>query len=204
MNDKSNNQVKSDEICKQLQEMKDEICNQLENNENKAKLFALKNSCGKTEANIVKEFYKILEWSPETAIYSGLLGWKSFKSDKYIKINNCRAIIEIKKVVENSEYGYWHGLIQSLIYRFHEDLQKKDDVIQKKKDVIFLCIVFDWGRKGGIPLDEKEKDFLSMYIDQDIYFVRFGMSGPSPFIEHNLKENQWTLIREDDKNSSCK
>lgn len=184
MNDKNNNQVKSDEKCKQLQVMNDEICKQLE--QKKAELFALNTSCGKTEASIVKDFYRILGWSIEKVKYEGFFGWESFKSDNCRKINNCRAIIEIKKVVENSEYGYWHGLIQSLIYKFHEDLQGN-------KDVIFLCIVFDWGRKGGTPLEEKEKDFLSMYIDQKIYFVRFGMSGEFPFLEHNLK-NKWLYI----------
>ncbi len=168
--------------------MNDEICNQIISK--KAELFSLSTYCGKREDSIAQELYTVLApWVFENVSYSGLFGWEEFKSDKFVKLNNGRTIIEIKKVIEKSEYGYWHGLVQSLLYRFQE--KEKGGT----EDFLFLCIILDWGRKAGIHLDENEKKFLSQYVDQQIYFLRISMSGKL-FIEHNLKKG-WTLINKD-------
>lgn len=168
--------------------MNDEICNQIVTK--KAELFSLSASCGKREDSIAQELFAVLNpWVFEDLSYPGLFGWEEFKSDKFVKLNNGRTIIEIKKVIEKSEYGYWHGLIQSLLYRFQEKEKGSTD------SLLFLCIILDWGRKAGKQLDEKEKKFLSQYVDQQIYFVRISMSGQF-FIEHNLKDG-WTLINKE-------
>lgn len=164
--------------------MKDEICSQIANK--RADLFSLSTFCGKREDSIAQELYDLLTpWEFHPLNYPGLFGWEEFKSDKYVKLNNGRVIIEVKKVIEKSEYGYWHGLIQSLLYRFHE-------TEKGNTDMLFLCIILDWGRRAGKHLEENEKKFLSQYVAQQIYFLRISMSGQF-FMEHNL-HNGWTLI----------
>jgi len=168
--------------------MKDEISNKILIK--KTELFSLSSLCGKREESIAQELYSALEpWNFENLNYPGLFGWNEFKSDKCVKLEHGRAIIEVKKVTEKSEYGYWHGLIQSLLYQFQEE------EIGNTSDLCFLCFILDWGRKAGTQLNDQEKKFLSKYIGQGIYFVRISMLNP-PFIEHNI-ENDWTLINND-------
>jgi len=168
--------------------MNDEICDQLY--AKKTELFSLSTSCGKREDSIAQELYSVLEpWVFENVNYPGLFGWEEFKSDKCVRLKNGRVIIEVKKVIEKTEYGYWHGLIQSLIYRFQENEKNSTE------NMLFLCIILDWGRKSSMQMDEKEKRFLSMYIDQQIYFARISMSCHF-FIEHNLK-GEWTLVNKE-------
>lgn len=97
----------------------DEICRQIETK--KTDLLKLSNSCGKREDSLAQELQSALApWTFENLQYSGLFGWEDFRTDKFTKINDCRIIIEVKKVNEKSEYGFWHALIQALIYRFLE------------------------------------------------------------------------------------
>jgi hypothetical protein len=165
--------------------MINEICTKLE--EKKKELFALCTLCGKREDSIAQELYLALDpWNFKNVKYDGLFGWEEFRSDKFVQLENGRAIIEVKKVIEKSEYGYWHGLIQCLLYRFQENANRDTD------NVLFICIILDWGRKLGQRLDEKEMQFLSQYKSQQIYFIRISMIG-QPFIEHNLGKD-WTVI----------
>lgn len=165
--------------------MKAEICSQIE--AKKAGLFSLSYCEGERETTISNKLYTALSpWDFKNINYSGLFGWTGFHTDKYVELPNGRAVIEVKKVVEEREYGYWHGLVQSLIYRFKEGENGYTG------NLLFLCIVLDWGRKLGVQLDEQEKRFLSQYIDLEIYFVRICMSNP-PFMEHNLKD-EWEIL----------
>lgn len=168
--------------------IKDEICDKIV--EKKSNLLSLRSLYGKREERITKELYSVFDpWRFKNINYPGLFGWNEFKSDKSIQLKNGRAIIEVKKVTEKSEYGYWHALIQSLLYQFQEEENAK------KVDLCFLCFILDWGRKSGTQLNDKEKKFLSQYIDQNIYYVRINMRSPL-FIEHNLKD-RWILINGD-------
>jgi hypothetical protein len=130
---------------------------------------------------------KILKWNFNYLNYDGLFGWEKFKADKFAKINDGIIIFEVKKVIEKSEYGYWHAISQAILYEF---LQRDTRV-----DFLILCVVFDWGRKSHESLNENEKRFLNQFKEKKIFFVRISM-GSSPFIEHNLKD-EWTVIRED-------
>jgi len=82
--------------------MKVEICKQIV--AKKSNLFSLNTSCGKREDSIAQELYSSLEpWTFEDISYPGLFGWREFKSDKFVKLENGRAIFEVKKVTEKAE-----------------------------------------------------------------------------------------------------
>lgn len=123
------------------------------------------------------------EKEKERNSYKGLFGWDDFRTDGSINICNQKVILEVKKVVPNQEYGYWHAVSQGLIYAFCERLKKSQDKTQSA-DWLVLCIILDWGRKGKNKLFKKEKGFLDQFKCRNIFFVRINMQGKR--IEHNL------------------
>ena len=162
-------------------------------NEKKDGIFQLSNLCGKRENNIAKELFEKLGWGDLKPLkYDGLFGWKKFETDKCKEINKQLLIIEVKKVTEGSEYGYWHALIQGMIYSF---LQSKKD-----KNYLILCIVLDWGRKEGQELNEQERNFIDKFKNNKIFFLRINML-KSKFIEHNLIDG-WGKISVDQTSTS--
>ena len=166
--------------------------NIIENFKNKKdKIFKLSDLCGKHENNIAKKLFEVLGWNnlEKKEYNNGLFGWKEFKTDKCRKLNEQLLIIEVKKVTEKSEYGYWHALIQGTLYSF---LQSKESKDKKKEDYLILCIVLDWGRKAGSKLNTDEQSFINKFKEDKIYFIRINMVGPK-FIEHNLG-NSWMII----------
>lgn len=93
------------------------------------KIFRLSSLCGNHENNIAKKLFEILGWNNlSQKKYNGLFGWKEFRTDKCRdkcrELNERLLIIEVKKVTEKSEYGYWHALIQGTIYSL---LQRKEE-----------------------------------------------------------------------------
>lgn len=153
--------------------------------EKKEDIYQIKNLCGKHENKISSILFNILNWSVENKEYTGLFGWDQFKTDKCLRIGNKTAIIEIKKIIEKTEYGFWHSLIQALIYAFKEGNQEINELI-------FLCIVLDWGRKSGQVLNDEEKRFLNIFTCKGIRVIRISLVN-SFFIEHNLS-NDWEVI----------
>ena len=155
----------------------------------KDKIFQLSNLCGKHENNIAKKLFEVLGWKDDLKQkeYNGLFGWGKFKTDKCRKLNEQLLIIEVKKVTEGSEYGYWHALIQGMIYSF---LQTKEE----NKNYLVLCIVLDWGRKGGQELNEQEKKLIDKFKEDEILFLRINML-ENKFIEHNLIDG-WKIIND--------
>ena len=152
-------------------------------------IFRLDTLCGKHENSIAKELFKVLNWKLEKKEYNGLFGWSKFITDKSRIIEEKLLIIEIKKITEKSEYGYWHALIQGMLYSF---LQSKEE-----RDYLILCIVLDWGGKAGSKLDHDERSFIDKFKNDKIYFIRINMTGDAKFIEHNLG-NGWMIINGDD------
>ena len=117
--------------------------------------------------------------------YEGLFGWKGFRTDGCRKIDDTLVIIEVKKITKGSEYGYWHAFSQGLIYSYQQQHQSGNDFL-------VLCIILDWGRAAGQKLSEREKRFLNLFREQQIYFLRVNMI-EKQFIEHNINTD-WASI----------
>ena len=158
--------------------------------ENKKKeVFRLGDFYDENEESIKKKLFEILEWNDlnhkDKRKYCGLFGWESFKPDLHINIDNCLLIVEVKKVTQKTEYGYWHALIQGMIYSFSEKR------LGNKKFIV-LCILLDWGRRSGFVFEKNEKNFIDQFRCHQIYFLRVSMVNRK-FIEHNLKD-EWHYI----------
>ncbi len=125
-------------------------------------IFSVQNLCGKKENDILKILFERLgiENLNDKETYDGLFGWKEYKPDGYLFYNSsqCEIIIEGKKVTEGAEYGYWHALIQALLY-------SKRHSAKYGRSPCVICIILDWGRKATIPLDSIEKDFIDYFVN---------------------------------------
>ncbi|MGD9369817.1 MAG: hypothetical protein PVF14_00215 [Desulfobacterales bacterium] len=161
------------------------ILDEIENNKNS--IFELSTTSGKNENDISKLLFESLRWDLEKKSYGGLFGWSKFDTDKCRTINSELLILEVKKVTEKTEYGYWHGLVQSLIYSYQQSALSENNFL-------VLCFILDWGRNAGNELREDEKNFLDQFRDHKIRFARVSMAN-NKFIEHNLDED-WTTINE--------
>ncbi|MEA3361178.1 MAG: hypothetical protein U9R17_17470 [Thermodesulfobacteriota bacterium] len=160
-------------------------------NEKKDIIFSVQNLCGKKENDILKILFERLGINNLIVkkLYDGLFGWKKYEPDGYLFCNSSQSeiIIEGKKVTEGAEYGYWHALIQGLLY-------SKRHYTKYEKYPYVLCIILDWGRKAAIPLDSSEKDFIDYFVNDNIYIIRVSMV-ETQFIEHNLKgHGNWTEL----------
>ena len=148
---------------------------------NRDKLCDLKDKCGKSEKKLSRNLFVQLGWNNYKNSFEGLFGWQRFDSDHKVKLDRDSFVVEVKKVTEGSEYGYWHAVIQGLLYQF-----------RLSGSCPVLCIILDWGRRSGQKLTGDDKAFLSQFQKNSIYFIRFNLSNDF-FIEHNLKGN-WNEI----------
>lgn len=165
--------------------MKTIILNEIK--DKKDEIFSLSTLCGKCENYIAKILFQFLNWDLSKKGYNGLFGWRNFDTDKCRKIGDDLLVIEVKKVTEKKEYGYWHALIQGLIYSYQQT-ELSDG------DFIVLCIILDWGRGADNFLNDKEKQFIDQFQNNNIFFVRVSMLN-NKFIEHNINTN-WEVIME--------
>ncbi len=149
--------------------------------DNRSTIFKMCDKCGKQERTLEAIYYHTISGVTERINVPGLFGLRNHQPDKLITIQNTKFVSECKKVIEGREYGYWHAIIQGVIYR-HQGAQYP-----------IVCTVFDWGRKAGEQLTEHERKFLGEWILKEIYFVRISFS-QDYFIEHNLNSN-WEEIR---------
>jgi len=147
----------------------------------------MKNMQGDSEPKLTECFIKKTGWTASSKNFKGLFGWKCFKSDGQISISGVSCILEVKKVMKNKEYGFWHGAIQSLIYSHL--LSMSDNT----KDIPILCIILDWGRNSGKDLSDVEKNFLNRFRDNKIFFVRLNYENKF-FIEHNITSEYWEKL----------
>ena len=154
-------------------------------------IVSVQNLCGKPENEIAKTLFENLNVHnrKQSISYNGILGWGKYDPDGYFPCNSSSSdlVVEVKKVTEGSEYGYWHALVQGLIY-------SKRHHTKYKKVPCIICIILDWGRKAGTPLDLHDQDFIDYFIKDKIHTLRVSLVG-IPFIEHNLNgHGKWTKL----------
>jgi hypothetical protein len=154
-------------------------------------LISLQNHRQKTEKEIADLLFQGLKVSDrlQSISYDGLFGWRKHDPDGYFLCSDSMSdlVVEIKKVTEGGEYGYWHALIQGLIYA-------KRHKTEYQTIPCIICVVLDWGRKAGKSLDSLEQEFIDHFVEDNIHTIRVNMVD-SPFIEHNLYGGgKWTKI----------
>ena len=147
------------------------------------------------EDELTDRLIKQLGWTAVDCTLLGMFGWKEFKTDKKIThINseclNSHFVLEVKKVKEQTEYGYWHGVIQTLLYRYS---LTKVPLSRESRDLPILCVIVDWGRARQRFLCCCEIGFLCKYSkDENIFFLRIAFDGDSIRLEHNLScDDKW-------------
>ncbi len=146
---------------------------------NRGAIFDLGKPSNRHEENdLTKRLFKALGWRVDKKNYEGLFGWKGFRTDGCLKIDDTLVIIEVKKITEVSEYGYWHAFSQGLIYSYQQQREPENDFL-------VLCIILDWGRAAGRKLSGHEKRILNFFRERQIYFLRVSMI-EKQFIEHNI------------------
>lgn len=153
-------------------------------------LLELKKKETKKEKCLKQVLYSNFGWTKQKdRKYEGMFGWKEFKTDRCVKIDDQLVILEVKKVTSKKEYGYWHAAIQGCLYNYLEAKKKiKEDT--PACNWFILCIVLDYGRKKG-QLSDLEKEFLDHFKCMNVYFIRINMKCNT--IEHNLK-SCWAII----------
>jgi len=147
----------------------------------------MRNMQGYSEPKLTECFLKKTGWTFSSRNFEGLFGWKYFKSDVLITISGDSCILEVKKVMKNKEYGFWHGAIQGLVYTHLLSLNNYT------KDIPILCVILDWGRNSGKELSDVEKNFLNRFRDDKIFFVRSSFVNKI-FIEHNIISEEWEKL----------
>jgi hypothetical protein len=147
------------------------------------------------EDKLRDKLIKQLGWTAENCTLRGMFGWKEFKTDKKVthinnKCLNPHFVLEVKKVKEQTEYGYWHGVIQTLLYRY---ILSKDPPPTKCRNLPILCVVVDWGRARQRFLCFCEIEFLYKYREhENIFFVRIAFDDKLIRLEHNLScDDKW-------------
>ena len=146
-------------------------------------LSKLMNLSNNNEITLTPLLFDKLEWTNiKKRSFQGLFGWGPFNTDYEITLAEIKFVVEVKKILQKSEYGYWHAAIQGLLYRYRLN----------DSNIPVLCIIFDWGRKAGEILGEDDKIFLDKFKSDGIYFIRLNMTKKF-FIEHNLAD-KWSKI----------
>jgi hypothetical protein len=147
------------------------------------------------EDELTDRLIKQLRWTAVDCTLRGMFGWKEFKTDKKVthinnKCLNTHFVLEVKKVEEKTEYGYWHGVIQTLLYRH---LLTKYPPSTESRNLPILCVVVDWGRACWRLLCCREIGFLYKYLKhENIFFVRIAFHGNLIRLEHNLScDDKW-------------
>lgn len=125
---------------------------------------------------------------------SKFFGWNSFRTDGCLSCTDePKIIFEFKKITEGREYGYWHAMIQGLIYDFFERPKRPISDLDYPPHVVIVFII-DWGRACDRKLNTQEKEFLNKFKDErNIYTIRIR-SGKNSSIEHNLSNNRWRIL----------
>jgi len=155
----------------------------------KADLALLHDECGKKEITITPILFDKLGWRTyEKKIFKGLFGQQNFGSDHIVKLLGINFVVEVKKVTEGKEYGFWHSVIQGLLYQVASELEGEEKLP-------VLCIILDWGRAANRPLNKYEQEFLNWFKNENIFCVRFKLTGYF-IIEHNLlaDNDEWDKI----------
>jgi hypothetical protein len=169
---------------------------------NSFKRFVTCPSCIKKEDNeeiLTKNLLNQLGWTGTNYQLRSMFGQDYFKTDKKIThINgnclNSHFILEVKKAIPNTEWAYWHGVIQTLLYRY--SLTHDPNSIEPR-DLPILCVVVDWGRVSYRFLCYCEIDFLCKYFkDKNIFFLRIAFDSTLIRLEHNLSsDGNWCRCR---------
>src|SRR3989338_6904424 len=89
-------------------------------------LTLLQSECGKEEETLTPILFKKLGWRYEKKNFSGLFGQTRFESDHIVKLPEINFVVEVKKVTEGKEYGFWHSVIQGLLYQFAPVLEGQE------------------------------------------------------------------------------
>jgi hypothetical protein len=151
------------------------------------------------EDTMTKNLIKQLGWTAVDCTLRGMFGWEEFKTDKKIthinnKCLNSHFILEVKKATCKAEYAYWHGVIQTLLYRYS---LTHDPNSKEPRGLPILCVVVDWGRASHRLLCYCEIGFLCKYSkDENIFFLRIAFDGMFIRLEHNLSsDGNWCRCR---------
>ncbi len=147
----------------------------------RVELLALFDQRGLHERALSARLFTQMNLPIEPKSLPGMFGMNHINTDGLVNINGVNIFAECKKVVENREYGFWHAVIQGILYR------------SKESTILTVCFIFDWGRTKGRALNSEEFIFLSRWTENGIRFVRLSLSD-SRFIEHNLL-GEWITIR---------
>jgi hypothetical protein len=156
--------------------------------------FAVKEMQSKGEGCIAGKILRGLSLSDKVKSfqYSGLFGFDYFRPDAFIPagalLRDHDVVFQVKKAELKTEWNYWHGLIQCAIDEWQHRAKRSSPAAH-------VCVVADWGRAAGRPLDHGERSFVDTFTQHfDTYMIRSSLVGES-FIEHNLKGiNNWTTV----------
>lgn len=146
--------------------------------ENAHHIAALQSLAGEHEDRLANRLCQAFGWPRNSGHFDGLFGWARFQHDSEIQVNGTAFLAEFKKITEKREYGFWHAVMQGLLYHYCLDSAGRETMP-------VLCFVLDWGRAAKRPLDRREQCFLDRFRQQRICFVRARLVEPCA-IEHNL------------------